>query len=308
MTVEPEKEPTEQAETEKVQTTEQAEAAEAPRNEPTGEPVGMEPEAAAEAEEPPQAAESPASPEAAPEPAPGKTAAEAEVEEAPKAEAVKEAKAVKRARKGEKAAKPVKAVRVAKVEEAEKVETVKKSEGPGTRWYVLRVQSNKEDTVRESLERRVKMAGLEELISRVLVPTEKVTEMKGGQKRVSERKLYPGYVMVEMALTEESEYLVRDTSGVGDFVGPHAQKPVPLTPSEVEKMLGDAEKTAEEAQPKVRIDFGPGDSVKIKEGPFQNFDGVVDEVMPAKGLVKVVVTIFGRPTPVELEYWQVEAV
>ena len=176
------------------------------------------------------------------------------------------------------------------------------------RWYVLRVQSNKEDHVRESLERRVKIAGMEELISRVLVPTEKVTEIKGGQKRVSERKLYPGYVMVEMTLTEESAYLVRDTAGVGDFVGPHAKEPVPLTAAEVEKILGDAEKTAEETQPRVKIEFKPGDAVKIKEGPFQNFDGVVDEVIPAKGLVKVVVTIFGRPTPVELEYWQVEAV
>ena len=179
---------------------------------------------------------------------------------------------------------------------------------PEKRWYVLRVQSNKEDHVRETLEKRVKIAGMEHLISRVLVPTEKVTEIKGGKKRVAQRKLYPGYVMVEMALTEESQFLVRNTSGVGDFVGPTAKAPVALTGPEVDKILGDVKKTAEEAQPKVHISFSPGDSVKIKEGPFQNFDGVVEEVIPEKGLVKVVVTIFGRPTPVELEYWQMEAV
>ena len=181
-------------------------------------------------------------------------------------------------------------------------------ETTGKRWYVLRVQSNKEDHVRETLEKRVKVMGMDQLISRVLVPTEKVTEIKGGKKRISQRKLYPGYVMVEMELTEESTFLVRNTSGVGDFVGPNAKTPVPLTAQEVEKILGDAKKTAEESQPRVHISFSPGDSVKIKEGPFQNFDGVVEEVIPEKGLVKVVVTIFGRPTPVELEYWQMEAV
>ena len=187
--------------------------------------------------------------------------------------------------------------------EAGKVEKV-----PAARWYVLRVQSNKEEHVRETLERRIKTLGLEDQIVRVLVPSEKVTEIKGGKKRVTQRKLYPGYVMVEMILSEESQYLVKNTPGVGDFVGPTSKAPVPLTKQEVDKMLGDVQKTAEEAQPKVHISFSPGDSVKIKEGPFQNFDGVVEEVIPDKGLVKVEVTIFGRPTPVELEYWQVEAV
>jgi len=190
---------------------------------------------------------------------------------------------------------------------AETVEE-KPAKDPDIKWYVLRVQSNKEEQVREALEMRVKMAGVQELITRVLVPSEKVTEIKGGKKRVTERKLYPGYVMVEMKLTEDSRYLVRETPGVGDFVGPAGSTPVALTEQEVDKILGDAEKTAEEAQPKVRIAFSPGDSVKIKEGPFQNFDGVIEEIIPDKGLVKVVVTIFGRPTPVELEYWQVESV
>ena len=102
---------------------------------------------------------------------------------------------------------------------------------------------------------------MESLISRVLVPTEKVTEIKGGKKRITQRKQWPGYVMVEMAITEETTFLVKNTSGVGDFVGPNAKTPVPLTAIEVEKMLGDAKKTAEESQPKVHITFSPGDSV-----------------------------------------------
>lgn len=196
------------------------------------------------------------------------------------------------------------------VEAPETSEASKPKKAPGMRWYVLRVQSNKEEQVRDALERRVKIAGpeVEKTISRVLVPSEKVTEIKGGKKRIARRRLYPGYVMIEMELTEESQYLVKDTPGVGDFVGPTAKTPVPLTAQEVDKMLGDVKKTAEETQPKIRITFSPGDSVKIKEGPFQNFDGVVDEIIPDKGLVKVVVTIFGRPTPVELEYWQMENV
>ncbi|HUW55251.1 MAG TPA: transcription termination/antitermination protein NusG [Planctomycetota bacterium] len=174
-------------------------------------------------------------------------------------------------------------------------------------WYVLRVQSNKEDAVRESLEKRIKTAGLEDQIVSVLVPTEKVSEIKSGKKRVTQRKIYPGYVMVEMVLNDDTWYLVRDTPGIGDFVGgaPNT-KPVPMPQYEVDKILGEAEKETE--QPKLRIEFGEGEAVKITEGPFENFSGVVQEVIPAKGLVKVEVTIFGRPTPVELEYWQVESI
>jgi transcriptional antiterminator NusG len=174
-------------------------------------------------------------------------------------------------------------------------------------WYVLRVQSNKEDTVKESLERRVKAAGLDGKITRVLVPTEKVSEIKGGQKRVSERKIYPGYVLVEMVIDDDTWYLVRETPGIGDFVGAAPNtKPQPMPQHEVDKILGEATKEAE--QPKLKIQFREGEAVKITEGPFENFSGVVEEVIPAKGLVKVVVTIFGRPTQVELEYWQIEAI
>ena len=137
------------------------------------------------------------------------------------------------------------------------------------------------------------------------VPTERVSEIKGGKKRFKERKLYPGYIIVEMDLTNDVWYLIKDTSGIGDFVGSF-QKPVPLRPEEVEKILNTL-KTKEES-PEVKIDVEPEDRVKIKEGPFENFDGTVKEIFPAKGQVQVIVTIFGRATPVDLEYWQVEKI
>ena len=174
-------------------------------------------------------------------------------------------------------------------------------------WYVLRVQSNKEDSVKESLEKRIQAAGLGDRITQVLVPTEKVSEIKGGKKRVSERKIYPGYVMVEMTLNDDTWYLLRETPGIGDFVGgaPNS-RPTPMPQHEVDKMLGDATREAE--SPKLKIEFREGDAVKITEGPFENFSGIVKEVNRSKGQVKVEVTIFGRPTPVELEYWQIEAI
>lgn len=172
-------------------------------------------------------------------------------------------------------------------------------------WYVLRVQSNREKQVRESLQKRVKMAGLEDRIAQIIVPSEHVTEIRSGKKRVTERKIYPGYIMVEMDMDDDTWFLVRETPGIGDFVGAHL-KPVPMTQREVEKLLGQLARQDEE--PKLKIDFKVGDTVKIKEGPFENFDGVVEEVIPTKGLVRTVVTIFGRATRVELEYWKLEAV
>ena len=172
-------------------------------------------------------------------------------------------------------------------------------------WYVLRVASGREESVKESLLKKVQLAGLQELVPTVLVPTERVSEIKGGKKRFKERKLYPGYIIVEMDLTDDVWYLIKDTGGIGDFVGSF-QKPIPLAPTEVEKILNTM-KTKEEA-PEVKIDLESQDRVKIKEGPFENFDGTVDEVFRAKGQVRVIVTIFGRATPVDLEYWQVEKI
>jgi len=172
-------------------------------------------------------------------------------------------------------------------------------------WYVLRVASGREESVKETLLKKVQLAGLQELVPTVLVPTERVSEIKGGKKRFKERKLYPGYIIVEMDLTDDVWYLIKDTGGIGDFVGSF-QKPIPLAPTEVEKILNTL-KTKEEA-PEVKIDLESQDRVKIKEGPFENFDGTVDEVFRAKGQVRVIVTIFGRATPVDLEYWQVEKI
>ena len=170
-------------------------------------------------------------------------------------------------------------------------------------WYVLRVQAGREETVREALTKKIQLAGLEEFVPTVLVPTERISEMRGGKKRYKERKLYPGYIIVEMELTDDVWYLIKETASVGDFVGSF-QKPVPLSPGEVEKILNTL-KGKEEA-PEIKIDVTAGDNVKIKEGPFENFDGLVDETFPAKGTVRVIVTIFGRATPVDLEYWQIE--
>ena len=172
-------------------------------------------------------------------------------------------------------------------------------------WYVLRVQSGREDRVANNLRKRIAAAGLEETIPQVLVPTETVSEIKNGKKRTRKRKLYPGYIVCEMDITDDAWFLIRETSGIGDFVGAHG-RPAPMSPKEVEGLLGTMEQSEE--KPKIQIQFQKGESVKVKEGPFESFDGIVDEVDAEKGMVKVIVTIFGRPTPVELEYWQVEAI
>lgn len=170
-------------------------------------------------------------------------------------------------------------------------------------WYVLRVQSGREDTCSNALRKKVMLAKLEHLVRNIAVPKQKVTEIKDGKKKIRAQKLFPGYIFIEMSLADDLWYLIRDTSGIGDFVGSY-QKPMPMAPKEVDKIMSMmAEK---ETAPAVKIDLVKNDMVKIKEGPFENFDGVVEEVQAAKGLVRVMVTIFGRATPVDLEYWQVE--
>lgn len=173
-------------------------------------------------------------------------------------------------------------------------------------WYVLKVQSGREDTIRDALERRIKIQGLDRYFGRIVVPTEKITEIRNNRRRVVERKSYPGYIMVEMELNERTWFVVRETPGVGDFVGAHGT-PSPMSDEEVAKMLN-LETAKEEKAPQVRIDVERGDRVKIKDGPFENFEGQVEEVIEARGLVKVMLTIFNRPTPVDLEYWQVERI
>ena len=178
----------------------------------------------------------------------------------------------------------------------------------GMDWFVLRVASNKENAVRDTLLRKVQIETMQHLVGRIMVPTEKTKTMKAGKQKVTETKLYPGYVFVEMKLEPDGRipqdvfFLIKETTGVGDFVGT-AGRPTPMTPPEVEKMLFDSRKPEE--TPTVRMEFVKGDAVTIKEGPFQNYEGTVDETLPEKGLVRVLVTIFGRQAPVELEYWQI---
>jgi len=178
----------------------------------------------------------------------------------------------------------------------------------GMDWFVLRVASNKENAVRDTLLRKVQIEAMQHLVGRIMVPTEKTKTMKAGKQKVTETKLYPGYVFVEMKLEPDGRipqdvfFLIKETTGVGDFVGT-AGRPTPMTPPEVEKMLFDSRKPEE--TPTVRMEFVKGDAVTIKEGPFQNYEGTVDETLPDKGLVRVLVTIFGRQAPVELEYWQI---
>ncbi|MFO1023041.1 MAG: transcription termination/antitermination protein NusG [Planctomycetales bacterium] len=173
-------------------------------------------------------------------------------------------------------------------------------------WYVLKVQSNREKSIRDNLLRRIKRDGLEPFFGEIKIPTERVVETKGGKKKVTERKLYPGYIMIQMILNEETWYLVRETSGVGDFTGA-ARQPQPMQDHEIARMLGSEVSKATEPA-KVKIDFSRGDTVKIKEGTFESFEGSVDTIDEANGRVTVLIEIFGRSTPVELEYWQVETI
>jgi transcriptional antiterminator NusG len=181
-------------------------------------------------------------------------------------------------------------------------------------WYVLKVQSSREDTIRDALQRRVKIQGLEKFFGknpdgrpRIVVPTEKITEIRNNKKRIVERKTYPGYIMVQMELNEKTWFLVRETPGVGDFVGAHGT-PTKMTEAEVNQMLHQEEEKTTAETPKVRIDVERGDRVKIKDGPFENFEGTVEEVIEGRGLVQVMLIIFNRPTPVDLEYWQLERI
>lgn len=185
--------------------------------------------------------------------------------------------------------------------------SVEPEEPPGEmRWYILKVQSNREDSIREGLLRRVKIAGLEPMFGDVIVPSEMVSEFKNGKKRIVRRKLYPGYIVVHMVINDDTWFLVRDTPGIGDFTGAGG-KPVPMLDSEVSKLIAKQEEKTEEA-PKLKISFKSGDRVKINEGTFENFEGEVGNIDQANGRVTVMINIFGRSTPVELEYWQIEAV
>ncbi|MAE75348.1 MAG: transcription termination/antitermination factor NusG [Planctomycetes bacterium] len=172
-------------------------------------------------------------------------------------------------------------------------------------WYIIRVQVGREERIRQNLLRRVKQEGLEDRVPEVLLPVETVSDIKAGKRRVTKRKLYPGYLMVQMDLDDSVWFMLKDTPGFGDFVGGGGQ-PVPMSPDEIDRILDQMQESKE--KPRLSITFKKGDRVKVKQGHFENFDGTVEDVNLDKGIVKVIVTIFGRATPVELEYWEIEQV
>ncbi len=198
-------------------------------------------------------------------------------------------------------------------EETQPAPSVKNSEAPsaeasfnaevddGRAWYVVHCYSGYENKVRHNLEQRIESMGMKDKIFDVIVPTEEEIEVKDGKRRVVERRIFPGYILVNMILTEDSWYVVRNTPGVTGFVG-MGDEPTPLRPEEVAQIL----KRMESETPRVKVTFRPGERVRIVEGPFHDFRGTVEEIDMERGKVRVLINFFGRETPVELDFLQVE--
>ncbi len=172
------------------------------------------------------------------------------------------------------------------------------------RWYVVHAYSNFEHKVRQSLTERIKMHGLEDKFGEILVPTEEVVEMKEGSKRRSERKFFPGYVLVQMEMDEDTWHLVKEVPKVLGFIGGSSDRPAPITDSEADTILQRVQEGVDKPRPKVL--FEPGEVVRVIDGPFNDFNGVVDQVNYDKSRLRVAVQILGRSTPVELDFGQVE--
>jgi len=172
------------------------------------------------------------------------------------------------------------------------------------RWYVVHAFSGMEKSVARAIQERIDRAGMQDQFGQILVPTEEVVEIRGGQKALSERRFFPGYVLVEMEMNEQTWHLVKNTNKVTGFVGGTASKPTPISQSEVDKIMAQMQEGVEKPRPKVL--FEVGEVVRVKEGPFTDFNGNVEEVNYEKNRLRVSVTIFGRSTPVELEFGQVE--
>ncbi|MBU1654526.1 MAG: transcription termination/antitermination protein NusG [Gammaproteobacteria bacterium] len=172
------------------------------------------------------------------------------------------------------------------------------------RWYVVHAYSGFENQVKRSLVERIKRHGMEDMFGEILVPTEEVVEMKGGQQRKSERKFFPGYVLVQMEMTDETWHLVKDVPRVMGFIGGTGDNPAPITDKEAASILQRVQDGVEKPRPKVL--FEPGEMVRVVDGPFNDFNGVVEDVDYEKSRLKVSVSIFGRSTPVDLEFSQVE--
>ncbi|MEK6645323.1 MAG: transcription termination/antitermination protein NusG [Candidatus Firestonebacteria bacterium] len=173
------------------------------------------------------------------------------------------------------------------------------------RWYVISTYAGYENKVKANLERRIKSMNVGDKIFQILVPTEEITELKSGKKKIVSKKFFPGYLLVQMDLTDESWYVVRNTPRVSGFIGTGI-KPIPISDEEVEKIVGQMQGTI--PRPKLTLQFEKGEQVKIIDGPFSNFSGIIEEVNMERSKIKVMVTIFGRPTPVELDFLQIEKI
>jgi transcription termination/antitermination protein NusG len=172
-------------------------------------------------------------------------------------------------------------------------------------WYILHTLSGAEDKTKNNLETRVKAHSFDDHIDQVIIPKEQITEVKLGKKKVLERKFFPGYILIHMEMNDDTWLFVRKTPGITAFIGPR-RKPSPISQEEVDKILQKAADS--KAKPAPKVNFEKGESIRVIEGPFVNFNGVIDQVFVDKGKLRVSVSIFGRTTPVELEFWQVEKI
>ena len=173
------------------------------------------------------------------------------------------------------------------------------------KWYILHTLSGAEEKAKANLEARIEAFNMQDSIDKIVIPKEQVTEVRLGKKRILERKFFPGYILVHMDLNDATWLFVKKTPGIATFIGTK-RSPTPIPESDVKKILERSKETAEKPSPKVTFELG--ENVRVIEGPFVNFNGVVDEVNMEKGKLRVSVSIFGRSTPVELEFWQVEKV
>lgn len=173
------------------------------------------------------------------------------------------------------------------------------------KWYIVHTHTGSEEKVKTALENQIAKGDMEDLISKVFIPTEQISEVRSGKRKVSQRKFFPGYILVEMDLNEKTYFLIKSLPGVTGFIGP-GRRPMPLPEEEVEQIFKRTQET--QVKPSPKVVFERGEQVRVSDGPFVNFSGTVEEVHPEKGKLKVSVSIFGRATPVELEYWQVERV
>lgn len=172
-------------------------------------------------------------------------------------------------------------------------------------WYVVHTQTGLENKVKTALENKIASEGIGDSISDIIIPTEQVSEIRSGKKKISHRKFFPGYLIVEMELTEKTYLVIKTTPGVTGFIG-LGKKPMPLPQNEVDNILKRTKET--QVKPSPKTVFEKDEQVRITEGPFMNFNGTIEEIHPERGKLKVSVSIFGRATPVELEYWQVEKI